>query len=436
MKAKKGSSALKRIRKKIQEKSEKKIKILTISDDPRLPSGVGTQTKYVCEALLESGRFDIVSLGSAIQHQQREPAQIHENWKVIPVESYGNKEIIRSILRAERPDMVWFMTDPRFYEWLWHMEDEIRCHAPLVYYHVWDNYPTPEFNKKFYDSTDVVVSISKLTHDIVTSISPEVEAHYIPHAVDPEIFKKLSEDKVAKFRNESLGDIDPEAKIFFWNGRNAKRKQSGTTIFWFKEFIEKNDIDDAILLMHTNPKDQHGQDLHSILNKLDLKGGSVRFSQQKVDASVLAMMYNMAHCTINISDAEGFGLSCQESLACGTPVIVNKTGGLQDQAINDNKEELGVVIDPCSKAVIGSQQVPYIYEDRISKEDFLSALDDMYNISQKDYEELSNKCIEQVEKNFNFKEFKKNWVNVLTNIKEEYGSWPVESYEKWHLIEL
>ena len=31
---------------------EKKIKVFTISDMPLSPSGVGTQTKYVCEALL------------------------------------------------------------------------------------------------------------------------------------------------------------------------------------------------------------------------------------------------------------------------------------------------------------------------------------------------------------------------------------------------
>lgn len=37
------------------------------------------------------------------------------------------------------------------------------------------------------------------------------------------------------------------------------------------------------------------------------------------------MMYNMSDVTVNISDAEGFGLSCLESLACEVPVIVNMT---------------------------------------------------------------------------------------------------------------
>ena len=36
-------------------------------------------------------------------------------------------------------------------------------------------------------------------------------------------------------------------------------------------------------------------------------------------------------CTVGISDAEGFGLSTFESLACETPIVVTMTGGLQEQ---------------------------------------------------------------------------------------------------------
>jgi hypothetical protein len=46
--------------------TDKKIKILTISDHPLSPSGVGTQTKYVIEALLKTGKFQVFSLAGAI----------------------------------------------------------------------------------------------------------------------------------------------------------------------------------------------------------------------------------------------------------------------------------------------------------------------------------------------------------------------------------
>ena len=81
-----------------------------------------------------------------------------------------------------------------------------------------------------------------------------------------------------------------------------------------------------------------------------------------------------------VSDAEGFGLATLESLSCGTPIIATMTGGLQEQ-VTDGENWFGMGIEPCSKAVIGSQDVPYIYEDRIDKQQFMSALTKMYYMS-------------------------------------------------------
>ena len=154
----------------------KKIKVLTISDHPLSPSGVGTQTKYVCEALLKSDKFEIISLGGAIRHNDYRPIRVEpygDDWRIIPVDGYGTQEMVRSILRTEKPDILWFMTDPRFYGWLWDMENEIRPLVPMVYYHVWDNFPAPMFNRKYYLSNDRICAISKLTRDIVAEVAPK-----------------------------------------------------------------------------------------------------------------------------------------------------------------------------------------------------------------------------------------------------------------------
>ena len=69
----------------------KKIKVLTISDHPLSPSGVGTQTKYVIEALLNSGKFEVISLGGAMKHTDYTPKAVDpygEDWKIIPVDGY------------------------------------------------------------------------------------------------------------------------------------------------------------------------------------------------------------------------------------------------------------------------------------------------------------------------------------------------------------
>ena len=163
----------------------KKIKILTISDHPLMPSGVATQTKYVIEGLLRTGKYTVVSLGGAIKHADYRPVmteEFKEDWKIYPVDGFGDANVVRSLIRSEKPDILWFMTDPRFYGWLWSIANEVRPLVPMVYYHVWDNYPYPTFNRPYYISNDVVATISKVTDDIVRTVAPEVQCEYIPHA--------------------------------------------------------------------------------------------------------------------------------------------------------------------------------------------------------------------------------------------------------------
>ena len=119
-------------------------------------------------------------------------------------------------------------------------------------------------------------------------------------------------------------------------------------------------------------------------------------SSTKIDASRLCAMYSAADVTLGISDAEGFGLSTFESLACETPILVNMTGGLQEQVTSGSKVSYkgvtsrnkkskkvkqydhGVGLEPSSKAIIGSQEVPYIHEDRLSEKSVVDGMMLMY----------------------------------------------------------
>ncbi len=435
--------------------SDKKIKVLTLSDHPHMPSGVATQTKYVIEALLATNKFEVYSLGGAIKHNNYDINKVNENWTVEPVDGYGNQQKIRELLKTFRPDMIWFMTDPRFYGWLWEMENEIRSLCPLVYYHVWDNFPYPTFNKVWYDSTDTVVTISKVTSNIVQTVSPEVDEHYLPHAIPTDVFKKLPTLDVKHYRTNNL-EIDDDTFLLFWNNRNARRKQSGSLIYWFNDFLNKikktNKDAKAVLLMHTEPNDPNGQDLYAIINSLGLNNGEVRISTVKVDLPNLAMIYNSADATIGISDAEGFGLATFESLACETPIITTMTGGLQEQVTKidrvsesimlkrNNKAkkvveyEHGIGIEPASKAIIGSQEVPFIYEDRLSGKDVTNALVKMYEYGPEKRDELGNAGRSHVLNNYNFENFSKKWEEILSTTYERCGSWENrKDYTSWEM---
>lgn len=417
--------------------TEKK-KILVIADSPLVPSGVGTQTKYMIESLLKTGKYRFYCLAGAIRHpnynlQMVEPW--NDDWMIKPVDGYGNAQIIRNVISEYKPDVLWFMTDPRFYTWLWDISSEIRKNIPMVYYHVWDNYPSPMYNKKFYESNDVICTISKLTDDIVRDVAPNVKTIRIPHTVDTGIFSKKSLDSDLEMRKKMVDD--PEDKIiFFWNNRNARRKQPGSLMFWFNEFLNRVGKDKAVLVMHTEPKDPNGQDLVKIIEKLNLTNGEIALSTNKLSPQDLAKVYSAVDCTVNISDAEGFGLSTLESLSCETPIIVNMTGGLQEQ-VTDGKNWFGIGLEPASKCVIGSQDVPYIYEDRINGKEFVDALEKFYNMSKQERKELGSQGRQHVLDNYGFEQYSRLWKETFQEIENSYGSWETrKNYKHWSIEEL
>ena len=418
---------------------KKKIKVMTLGDMPLSPSGVGIQTKNIIECLIQSGDYSVITLGGAIKHPNFNPIKIEQygdDWIIYPVEGFGSADIIRSLIRTHKPDILWFMTDPRFYEWLWVLENEIRPLMPMVYYHVWDNLPYPFYNKSFYESNDFIATISKLTDDIVANVAPKIDREYVPHAIQGDTFKPLEAEQIERVKKENFTNWEEDKFLFLWNNRNARRKMSSSVIWWFKEFLDKVGHDKACLLMHTDPYDPNGPNLEAIIHELGLANGEIMFSRAKVTNEHLTVMYNMADCVINIADAEGFGLSTLESLSCGTPIIVCMTGGLQEQ-VTDGKNWFGIGIEPASKAVIGSQQVPFIFEDRVSKEDFIDALLKVYNMPKDELRALGKLGREHVMKNYNFETFKEQWLKIMKQIHTKHGSWETrKNYKSWTFKEV
>ena len=62
------------------------------------------------------------------------------------------------------------------------------------------------------------------------------------------------------------------------------------------------------------------------------------------------LYYNSADVYINMASNEGFGLGSLEALTVGTPIVVNVTGGLQDQCGFKKKDGLKVKITMSSTA--------------------------------------------------------------------------------------
>ena len=95
-----------------------KKKILLLSDDLRLSSGVGTMSKEIVFGTIH--KYDWFQVGAAIDHPEngklvdlseqikKEIRTDVENpyLKILPFSGYGNQDLIREIMKAERPDAI------------------------------------------------------------------------------------------------------------------------------------------------------------------------------------------------------------------------------------------------------------------------------------------------------------------------------------------
>lgn len=416
-------------------------KILMLCDHPLIPSGVGTQARYLIEGLLATGKYKFYVFGGAMKHPNYDiisvsPEKFGEgNWIIRPVDGFGDRDKLREVLEQEKPDALFLFTDPRQFVWVWEMEDEVRSYCPIVYWHVWDNDPIPRFNKVYYDSTDFISCLSLKTYGILQSMGQE-NFNYIPHAVDPEVFKPLSSEEREKFRRENMGPHADKKFIVFWNNRNARRKMTGDVLAAFSIFADKVGRENVALAMHTLVGDPEGQNIVEVAKVYNVEKNLI-ISQNRVDAHVLNGFYNSCDCTLNISNAEGFGLSTLESMMAGRPIVAMMTGGLQFQLgdwykdltdFSDQKKMheialhawnrkmgtwTGIPIFPTVRSCTGSQPIPYIYEDRASNESIAAALEKLYRMPSAERDVMGSTASRWARKQFSLNSMISSWDSLL-----------------------
>ena len=99
--------------------------------------------------------------------------------------------------------------------------------------------------------------------------------------------------------------------------------------------------------------------------------------------------------------------------------------------------ENGVGLDIEFKSLVGSQTVPYIYEDRLNGDEVVDAMVKIFNMSEEERKKLGKLGREHVLKNYNFETFSTRWPEILDDIHKKYGSWENrKNYNSWHLLEV
>lgn len=287
------------------EEMNPKHKVLLLSDHPLATSGVGTQARWLVNGLLATGRYTFRCLGGAIKHDNYNVIAVDGNPDFIirPTNGFGTRDTLRQILALERPDVIVIFTDPRFFIWLWEMEDEIHQVSPIAYNHLWDNWPRPEFNKVLYESTDAINCINWPTYEMLKGWFPD-RTRYVPHAVPKELYFPLPPADAARAKATLLGTGRADHFVGLYVGRNARRKMPSDIIMAWKIFMDRLQATHghrrATLVMHTEPLDPEGANLHHVLGLADLKG-EVFFSTSRVAFNDMNALYNAADVTLNRS---------------------------------------------------------------------------------------------------------------------------------------
>lgn len=402
---------------------DQRKKILFICDDIRMHSGVATMSREI--VLGTAQHYNWVSIAAAIDHPEagkrldlsqstnQETGLTDSSVILYPNNGYGNADLIRALIKAEKPDALFFFTDPRYYDWLFAIENEIRKQIPMIYINIWDDLPAPLYNRAFYESCDTLLAISKQTKNINKMVlgakAKDKIITYVPHGINEKQFYPIeNQDELKETKKKLFGNKEFDFTVFF-NSRNIRRKCISDLMAAHKLFLDslpKEKADKVALVLHTQPVDNNGTDLYAVRELLFGKNSNVFFSDQRIDTPELNRLYNIGDVTVLPTSNEGWGLALTEAMMAGKMIIANVTGGMQDQMRFEDEKgnwidftsefpsnhfgkykkhgEWAVPVFPNNMSLVGSPTTPYIWDDKLDFRELTQAIQSVYELSSEE----------------------------------------------------
>ena len=231
---------------------------------------------------------------------------------------------------------------------------------------------------------------------------------------------------IENFKIQLLGSERKDHFVGIWVNRNAKRKRPNDVLESWAKFLKmlkkRHGHTKATLIMHTEPNDQEGPDLFRTAEMLGIQN-NLFFSRERLEFEKMNVLYNISDFCLNMSFAEGFGLSTLESMMAGVPIVAAKTGGLTRQVVNHKTgKENGVALDIDTQSLVGSQSVPYIYEDYVNNYSVAKGIYKLFKLKTKTpakYSLLKKSVLKYAREEFSHSNVVDMWHNsMMKTIKE------------------
>ena len=403
-------------------------KILLLCDDIRMTSGISTMAREI--VIGTSHRFNWVNVGGAITHPDKgKRFDLNDDTNknagipdasvyLYPVDGYGSPELIRQMIEMEKPDALMMFTDPRYWIWLFQMEQEIRKQIPII-----------------------------------------------PHGINEQFFFPITQDKpeylaLQDFKKRLYGEKNYDFTLLY-NARNIRRKCVPDLMLAWKIFIDqlsKEKQDKCALVLHTQRRDENGTDLVAVKDMLfgNLPQYNVIFDENKYPTNIMNLLYNATDANALISSNEGWGLSLTEAMMAGKPIIATVTGGMQDQMRFEDEngkwikftEEFGsnhrgkykkhgkwaYPVFPSNLSIVGSIPTPYIFDDRAEPFDIAEQIMACHKSGKTYREFIGQEAHKWVISDESMMSASNMCKNVIEGIDETFAKW--QPRHRFELIQV
>jgi alpha-maltose-1-phosphate synthase len=187
------------------------------------------------------------------------------------------------------------------------------------------------------EAADAVIAVSRGVRQDVLNCYPSVNpdrVHVIHNGIDPEIYRRqLSPETLARF------GIDPSRPFVFFNGRITRQK--GLTLLLAAAL--QLDPRHQVVIAASNPDTPEiADEVAALAQRVTSERGNLVWIDHFISREDLIHIHSHATVFVCPSIYEPFGLVILEAMACETPVVASRVGGIPEIVVEG---ETGYLVD-------------------------------------------------------------------------------------------
>lgn len=301
------------------------MKVLIHSNAPWVPSGYGKQTAHLVDTFQKLGHDVAVSCFSGLSGS----TMTRDGVLYLPNGQYEyGVDVLPGHIQAVQPDLVLTLMD------IWKLgpiRDELKGHNVAMWVPV-DCSPLSKLDRQVLLDTGAT-PVAMAPHGRKALKEAGFNPEYVPHALDPDVFKPLDPDTRAEYR-EAMGLKDRFVVGICSANNDTIRKGFPEQFEAFRRFQKRNP--EAFLLVHSVANSSRGLKLDMLAYDLGIPQDAIRFTDTYAqlsgafDESLMADWYGVLDVLSCASYAEAFGVPLIEAQACGTPVVTTNASAMAD----------------------------------------------------------------------------------------------------------